>query len=70
MIDLGLPNMCGEELVSNLRALYTKLPIIVVSVSPDIGAVALRLRADGYVAKPFVVEEFIACLSEELRLSG
>lgn len=67
VIDLGLPNMCGEELVGSLRVLYPKLPIVLVSVSPDVGAVALRLRAEGYVSKPFVIEEFIACLSEVLR---
>jgi len=63
LLDLGLPDLEGVEVVEQMRAL-TKVPIIVVSARRDqadkVGA--LDAGADDYVTKPFGFEELLARL--------
>jgi DNA-binding response OmpR family regulator len=68
LLDLGLPDMDGTQLMSQLRTL-TACPLIVVSARDDtMGKVsALDLGADDYVIKPFVSEELLARLRSVLR---
>jgi CheY-like chemotaxis protein len=58
VLDLGLPNMSGQEFVNAYRQLKTaKAPIVVVSASSNGRQIAGLLGAAAYVAKPFSVEE-------------
>ncbi len=68
ILDLGLPDMDGIELIRRLRALGD-LPILVLSVRDDErGKVAaLDLGADDYITKPFGMEELIARVRTALR---
>nr|WP_298690413.1 response regulator transcription factor [uncultured Dongia sp.] len=68
VVDLGLPDMDGHELVRAIRA-QSPLPIIVLSVRDDeAGKVAaLDGGADDYVTKPFGIEEFMARIRAALR---
>ncbi len=68
VVDLGLPDMDGHELVRAIRAL-SPMPIIVLSVRDDeAGKVAaLDGGADDYVTKPFGIEEFMARIRAALR---
>jgi len=68
ILDLGLPDMDGIELVRRLRA-SGDLPILVLSVRDDErGKVAaLDLGADDYITKPFGMEELIARVRTALR---
>lgn len=68
VVDLGLPDMDGHELVRAIRAL-SPIPIVVLSVRDDeAGKVAaLDGGADDYVTKPFGIEEFMARIRAALR---
>jgi two-component system KDP operon response regulator KdpE len=68
VLDLGLPDMDGKELLTAARAFYAG-PVIVLSArereSEKIDT--LDLGADDYVQKPFGVGEFLARLRVALR---
>ncbi|MEJ0011717.1 MAG: response regulator [Bauldia sp.] len=68
LLDLGLPDMDGKEVIARARA-FSKVPIIVLSVrdreSEKIAA--LDLGADDYVEKPFDIGELMARLRAALR---
>ena len=61
LLDLGLPDMDGIEIIKKIRA-WSNLPIIVISArSDDRDKVeALDAGADDYLTKPFSVEELLA----------
>ncbi len=62
VLDLGLPDLDGLEVIRRLRESGTMLPIIVLSSRDDEAAkvAALDLGADDYVTKPFGIEELLA----------
>jgi DNA-binding response OmpR family regulator len=61
LLDLGLPDMDGNDLCRLIRADYAT-PIIVVSARDDEidRVVALEMGADDYLVKPFGMRELIA----------
>jgi two-component system KDP operon response regulator KdpE len=68
VLDLGLPDMDGNEVIAGLRG-WTSVPIIVLSArsdSPD-KVHALDAGADDYVTKPFGMDELLARLRAALR---
>jgi two-component system KDP operon response regulator KdpE len=69
VLDLGLPDMNGQDLIRRLREQGSAIPIVVLSSRNDErGKVeALDLGADDYVTKPFGVEELIARIRAALR---
>ncbi|MDP3907312.1 response regulator transcription factor [Novosphingobium sp.] len=71
LLDLGLPDRDGLELIPALRALRT-VPILVISARTDISekVTALDLGASDYITKPFDGEEVRARLRSALRLSA
>ena len=70
ILDLGLPDMDGVEIIKKVRE-WSSLPIIVVSArseeSDKIGA--LDAGADDYLTKPFSPEELLARLRVAIRRS-
>ena len=68
ILDLGLPDMDGVDIIKRVRA-WSKMPIIVVSArSEDRDKIdALDAGADDYLTKPFSVEELLARLRVSLR---
>jgi len=68
ILDLGLPDMNGTEVIRAIRV-TSPVPIIVLSVRNDErGKVeALDLGADDYVTKPFGMEELVARIRTALR---
>jgi two-component system, OmpR family, KDP operon response regulator KdpE len=68
VLDLGLPDLDGSEVISALRA-FTTVPIIVLSARADSGdkVRALDRGADDYVTKPFGVDELMARLRAAVR---
>ncbi|MFI6760952.1 response regulator [Micromonospora sp. NPDC050417] len=61
VLDLGLPDMDGVEVIRGLRG-WTNVPIIVLSgrAGSQDKVLALDAGADDYVTKPFGVEELLA----------
>ena len=68
ILDLGLPDLDGVEVIQGLRG-WTKAPIIVLSGRADsVDKVeALDAGADDYVTKPFGVEELLARMRAVIR---
>lgn len=68
ILDLGLPDMDGVEIIRKIRG-WSTVPIIVVSArSEDSDKVeALDAGADDYLTKPFSIEELLARLRAALR---
>lgn len=61
LLDLGLPDMEGVEVIQRLRG-WTQVPIIVLSARHSAGEKVrcLDLGADDYVTKPFGMDELLA----------
>ena len=68
ILDLGLPDIDGTEVIVELRRWY-HAPIIVLSgrTSPGDKIGALDVGADDYVTKPFAMAELLARLRAVLR---
>ncbi|MFG2821490.1 response regulator [Kitasatospora sp. NPDC048365] len=68
LLDLGLPDLDGMDIIRGLRA-WSAVPIIVLSGRTDAREKvdALDAGADDYLTKPFVMEELLARLRAVLR---
>ena len=71
LLDLGLPDMDGTEVITRVRA-FSEVPIIVLSVREGQSdkVAALDAGADDYVTKPFGMEELLARSRAALRRKG
>lgn len=71
VLDLGLPDMDGTEVIASLRG-WTSMPIIVLSArhASDDKVEALDAGADDYVTKPFGMDELLARLRAAVRRTG
>lgn len=69
LLDLGLPDMRGHDLLRTIRERRPDLPVVVLSSRDDeTGKVeALDLGADDYVTKPFGMGELLARIRTALR---
>jgi len=69
ILDLGLPDMQGLDLLREIRSRREDLPIVVLSSRGDEAAKveALDLGADDFVTKPFGMEELLARVRAALR---
>jgi len=71
ILDLGLPDVEGTDVVRRLRE-WTRLPIIILSVRDQESEkiAALDAGADDYLTKPFGVDELMARMRVALRHSA
>jgi two-component system, OmpR family, KDP operon response regulator KdpE len=69
ILDLGLPDTQGHDLLRTIRARNDSVPIVVLSSRGDeAGKVqALDLGADDYITKPFGMDELLARMRAALR---
>ncbi|MGA4928671.1 response regulator [Streptomyces incarnatus] len=68
LLDLGLPDMDGVDVIRALRG-WTRAPVIVLSARQASGdkVAALDAGADDYVTKPFSMDELLARLRAAVR---
>ncbi len=71
LLDLGLPDRDGQELITEFRG-WSNVPIIVLSARDQERekVAALDAGADDYVSKPFHMGELLARLRAALRRTG
>ena len=69
LLDLGLPDIDGLEILAQLRGLPREVPIIIISARDREAEKvrALDMGADDYVVKPFGVSELLARIRSTLR---
>lgn len=69
VLDLGLPDLDGHELLSEIRALPYRGPVLILSARADIDEKVrgLDTGADDYLVKPFAFAELLARLRTLLR---
>lgn len=68
VLDLGLPDLDGTEVLRRFRA-YSEVPVIILSVreEQDDKVAALEAGADDYVTKPFGMDELLARMRAVMR---
>jgi len=71
LLDLGLPDIDGKEVITAVRE-WSQVPIIILSVRSDDDeiATALNMGADDYVTKPFSAQVLLARINASLRKSA
>lgn len=69
LLDLGLPDMAGHDLLRQWRDEGLELPVVILSSRTDEAGIvkALELGADDYVTKPFGMNELVARIRVALR---
>ena len=69
LLDLGLPDLDGLEVLAQLRGLPREIPVIIISARDRESEKvrALDMGADDYVVKPFGVSELLARIRSTLR---
>jgi two-component system response regulator PhoP len=72
IVDLGLPELSGVELIKQLRAAGKTYPVLVLTARDrwQDKVEALKFGADDYVVKPVHVEELLARVEALLRRAG
>jgi two-component system, OmpR family, response regulator len=72
LLDLGLPQLDGREVLRRLRALGRNLPVIIVTARDGVDdrIDGLDLGADDYLVKPFEMRELLARMRAVLRREG
>ncbi|RDD89775.1 response regulator [Streptomyces parvulus] len=71
LLDLGLPDMDGVDVIRTLRG-WTRAPILVLSARRGAGekVAALDAGADDFITKPFSMDELLARLRAAVRRTG
>ena len=69
ILDLGLPGKDGLEVLRELRATGSRLPVIILTARDDTSdrVAGLEAGADDYIGKPFHFEELVARVRARLR---
>ncbi|MFV0252733.1 MAG: response regulator transcription factor [Beutenbergiaceae bacterium] len=72
ILDLGLPDMDGFEVLDTVRSSGVTIPVIILTARTSVTDTVAGLEggADDYVAKPFRFEELLARVRLRLRADG
>jgi DNA-binding response OmpR family regulator len=69
LLDLGLPDIDGLDVLTSLRRFASRLPVIVLTARDEVAdtVAALDAGADDYLSKPFAFDELLARIRVCLR---
>ena len=69
LLDLGLPDIDGLDVLASLRRFDTGTPVLVLTARDEVAdtVAALDAGADDYLSKPFAFEELLARIRVALR---
>lgn len=72
ILDLGLPDRDGFELLADFRKVNKNIPVIILTARDSLGdrVKGLDGGADDYLIKPFAIEELVARIRALLRRPG
>lgn len=72
ILDLGLPNLDGIDIIKDLRNSQKNIPILIISARDklDQRILGLDIGADDYLCKPFELDEVVARVQALLRRSN
>jgi CheY-like chemotaxis protein len=68
LLDLRMPLLDGEAFLRGLRGLPAtrQVPVVLISAKEELAAVATRVGAAGYLAKPFEAPQLLALIERVL----
>src|ERR1700722_16013421 len=71
LLDINMPGMTGIDTCRNMRQLFPRIPILMLTVrdSEDDKVEALDAGADDYITKPFQLRELTARIRAAMRCS-
>ena len=71
LLDLWMPALNGDEIIRNLKSkpATRNIPIILISASPGANSLAAETGADGFLAKPFQLNELIGLIENKLYIN-
>jgi DNA-binding NtrC family response regulator len=68
LIDIKMPGVNGKELVSKIKQINPRLPIVIITGSPDfMEEVSLKKQAYEYIYKPFRLNGLVKVVKGALR---
>jgi DNA-binding response OmpR family regulator len=72
VLDLGLPDIDGLEVLSTLRGEGHRMPVVILTARDDVAdkVTGFESGADDYVTKPFAFEELLVRVRARLREQG
>lgn len=71
LLDMRMPVMDGWQFASHLRSRYDHLvPVLVMTAAKDARARAREIEAEGFIAKPFDIDDLVDKVREHIRADG
>jgi DNA-binding response OmpR family regulator len=71
LLDMRMPVMDGWQFASHLRSRYDHLvPVLVMTAAKDARARAREIEAEGFIAKPFDIDDLVDKVREHIRAGG
>ena len=66
LLDLGMPNLDGEQFLRGLQGLPASrgVPVVLISAKDEVAQVARRAGAAGYLHKPFEAPQLLSILEK------
>lgn len=67
LLDLWVPGVKGEKIAEKIKSRRSDLPIIVVSAQDGLPQTAKKIKADGFLPKPFDLKNLTGILEKHLN---